>query len=244
MSVVPSCSGVVVPVTVWIVVMGRLRGHAITLLLAAAALGCASLRGPKLVDAATLEPTLLLDLRYASANNFVGEPIDGYEAARCLLSEPAARALGAAQADLAGSGLGLVVWDCYRPQRAVDHFVRWSLAPPDPALAERHFPNVAKGELIAQGYIAPRSGHSRASTVDVGLVRLADGVRLDMGTPFDFFDPRSAVGAPVPESARANRARLADAMERHGFAAYPPEWWHFTLAKEPYPDRYFDLPVR
>jgi D-alanyl-D-alanine dipeptidase len=235
---------VVVPVTVWMVVMGRLRGHAITALLASAALACASGRSPQLVDAGALTPTLLLDLRYANANNFVGEPIDGYEAARCLLSEPAARALSAVQADLARVHLGLVVWDCYRPQRAVDQFLRWTLAPADPVLAARYFPNVAKSELIAQGYIAQRSGHSRASSVDVGLVQLAGGALLDLGTPFDFFDPRSAVDAHVPEPARANRARLAEAMERHGFVAYPPEWWHFTLAQEPYPDRYFDLPVR
>jgi len=244
MSVVPSRSGVVVPVTVWIVVMGRLRGHAITLVLAAAGLGCATAPTPKLVDAGALTPTLLVDIRYAGPNNFVGAPIDGYDAPRCLLSEPAAQALGAVQEDVATVDLGLVVWDCYRPQRAVDQFLAWSLGPPDPVLAARYFPNVAKRDLVPQGYIAARSGHSRASTVDVGLVHLEDGVPLDMGTSFDFFDPRSGENGPVPEPARANRARLRDAMERHGFVAYAPEWWHFTLAREPYPDRYFDLPVR
>jgi D-alanyl-D-alanine dipeptidase len=93
-------------------------------------------------------------------------------------------------------------------------------------------------------YIAARSGHSRASTVDVGLVRLADGASLELGTPFDFFDPRSHVDAAVPPPARANRVRLSEAMQRHGFAPYAPEWWHFTLAEEPYPDSYFDVPVR
>jgi D-alanyl-D-alanine dipeptidase len=226
------------------VVMRRLRGHAITALLASAALACASGRAPQLVDAGALTPTLQLDLRYATANNFVGAPIDGYEAPRCLLSEPAARALGAVQAELARVDLGLVVWDCYRPQRAVDQFLRWTLAPADPLLAARYFPRVAKHELVEKGYIAARSGHSRASSVDVGLVQLEGGALLDLGTPFDFFDPRSAVDARVPEPARANRARLREAMERHGFAAYPPEWWHFTLRHEPYPDSYFDLLVR
>ncbi|MGH7287779.1 MAG: M15 family metallopeptidase, partial [Myxococcota bacterium] len=134
--------------------------------------------------------------------------------------------------------------DCYRPQRAVDQFLRWTLAPADPLLAARYFPHVAKHELVEKGYIAARSGHSRASSVDVGLVELGGGALLDLGTPFDFFDPRSAVDARVPEAARANRARLREAMEHHGFAAYPPEWWHFTLRHEPYPDSYFDLPVR
>ena len=119
--------------------------------------------------------------------------IDGYEAARCLLSEPAARALAAVQADLAAAGLGLLVFDCYRPQRAVDHFVRWSAEPADPALAARHHPNVPKGELIARGYIAPRSGHSRGEHRRRRPVRLGDGEALDLGTPFDFFDARSHV---------------------------------------------------
>jgi D-alanyl-D-alanine dipeptidase len=228
------------------IVMARLRGHPITALAAAAALACAT-RGPAapaLVDARAFAPTLALDLRYATAENFVGARVDGYEAARCLLSEPAARALATVQEDLAQGGLGLVVFDCYRPQRAVDHFVRWSQEPADPALAARHHPNVPKHELLARGYVAARSGHSRASTVDVGLVRLADGVLLDLGTAFDFFDPLSHVDAEVPEPARANRTRLSAAMQRHGFAPYAPEWWHFTLAAEPYLDSYFDTPVR
>jgi D-alanyl-D-alanine dipeptidase len=227
-------------------VMARLRGHPITALAAAAALACATggPGEPVLVDATAFAPMLALDLRYATANNFVGARVDGYEAARCLLSEPAARALSAAQADLAGAGLGLVVFDCYRPQRAVDHFVRWSREPADPALAARHHPNVPKPELFARGYVAARSGHSRASTVDVGLIRLADGVPLELGTPFDFFDPLSHVDAAMPEPARANRTLLRETMKRHGFAPYAPEWWHFTLVDEPYPDSYFDQPVR
>lgn len=216
------------------------------MLAVAAALACATggPGEPVLVDATAFAPTLALDLRYASANNFVGARVDGYEAARCLLSEPAARALSAAQAELAGAGLGLVVFDCYRPQRAVDHFVRWSREPADPALAARHHPNVPKPELFARGYVAARSGHSRASTVDVGLIRLADGAPLELGTRFDFFDPLSHVDAAVPEPARANRTLLRETMQRHGFAPYAPEWWHFTLRDEPYPDSYFDRPVR
>jgi D-alanyl-D-alanine dipeptidase len=197
-----------------------------------------------LVDAKAFAPSLALDLRYATTDNFVGARIDGYEAARCLLAEPAARALAAVQADLAADGLGLVAYDCYRPQRAVDHFVRWTREPADPGSKARHHPRVAKEALIREGYIAPRSGHSRGSTLDVGLVRLSDGAALDLGTPFDFFDPLAHVDAPVPEPARTHRARLRAAMERRGFIPYPPEWWHFTLADEPYPDAYFDAPVR
>jgi D-alanyl-D-alanine dipeptidase len=225
-------------------VMRRLRRHRITGLALAGALACAHApQEPRLVDAASFVEGLALDLRYAGADNFVGAPVDGYERAICLLSEPAARALARVQADLVASGLGLVVFDCYRPQRAVDHFVRWSREPAEPWAAARHHPRVPKQELFARGYIAERSGHSRGSTVDVGLVR---GVQLlDFGTPFDFFDPLSHGDATgISETARENRALLRAAMERRGFRPYPAEWWHFTLAGEPWPDRYFDVPVR
>ena len=187
-----------------------------------------------------------MDLRYATANNFVGAKVDGYGAARCLLSEPAARALAAVQADLAAGGLGLVVFDCYRPQRAVDHFVRWSREPEDPASAARHHPRVPKHALFEAGYIAARSGHSRGSTVDVTLARSCGEhvVPLDMGSAFDFFDPRSHYSSDqVTSEQRENRRQLRALMERHGFRGFEPEWWHFTLNDEPYPDRYFDVPI-
>jgi D-alanyl-D-alanine dipeptidase len=196
------------------------------------------------VSLADLDATIALDLRYATPDNFVGEPVDGYEAAKCLLTRPAARALARVQADLRAEGLGLRVFDCYRPQRAVDHFVRWSRAPDDPATRARHYPRVAKLELFARGYIAERSGHSRGSSVDLTLVD-GDGRELDLGTPFDFFDPRAAGDSTdVPETARASRAKLRTAMERRRFRPYAAEWWHFTLAGEPYPDTYFEVPVR
>ena len=190
-------------------------------------------------------PSIVRDLRYAGAGNFLGRPVDGYRAPRCLLTPVAAAALARVQRDLAPTGLGLVVFDCYRPQRAVDDFVRWA-ADPDETTRTRYYPNVPKSELFAQGYIAERSSHSRGSTVDVGLLRR--GARpselVDMGTPFDFFDPRSHTASrEVTESQRANRLRLRDAMERRGFRNYPKEWWHYTLADEPYPDDYFDDPV-
>lgn len=185
-------------------------------------------------------------MRYASADNFVGVRIDGYRAARCWLSLPAAHALARVEDDVAQAGLTLVVFDCYRPQRAVDHFLRWAADTADQRTKATYYPFVSKGELFSQGYVAARSGHSRGSTVDVTLARV-DGermARLDMGTPFDFFDPRShASSREVTAEQQANRQRLRAVMERHGFRSYEPEWWHFTLADEPYPDRYFDVPV-
>jgi len=212
------------------------------------ALGCAAATPqqdtPDFVAIAQVDPGIAQDIRYAGAVNFVGAPIDGYERPVCLLTRPAAQALAAVQQDLRAEGLGLRVYDCYRPQRAVDHFVRWAADPSDQRTRETFYPRVAKQELIARGYIAERSGHSRGSTVDVTLVG-ADGAPLEMGTPFDLFDERSHTGSlAVPAEARANRERLRAAMERRGFRNLAVEWWHYTLADEPYPDRVFDVPVR
>jgi D-alanyl-D-alanine dipeptidase len=214
--------------------------------LGAALLACAS--APRLpadfVSLGDVDATIALDLRYATANNFTGARVPGYDAAKCLLTRPAAEALQGVQADLRGAGFGLRVFDCYRPQRAVDAFVRWSRAKDDAATKAQHYPNVAKDQLLAAGYIAERSGHSRGSTVDLGLA-YAPGRALELGTPCDFFVPRAAgASGAVPAAARILRARLRAAMERRGFQAYAPEWWHFTLAGEPYPETAFDAPVR
>jgi D-alanyl-D-alanine dipeptidase len=205
------------------------------------ALGCA---GPALVPLAHVDPSILQDMRYAGAHNFVGSSIDGYESPTCWLSRPAARALAAAQAELRGRGLGLLVFDCYRPQRAVDHFVRWAADPGDERTKAEYYPRVAKSDLFRLGYIAARSGHSRGSTVDVTLVGDA-ALPLDMGTPFDLFDARSHTdSAEVGAVQRRNRSLLREVMERHGFENLPQEWWHYTLAEEPYPETYLDVPVR
>src|SRR6516165_4810847 len=186
------------------------------------------------VDAAAMVEGLVIDMRYFGGNNFVGERIDGYERPRCLLSGPAANALAAVERDLAARGLGLKVFDCYRPQR-IDDVKR----------KREFYPDVDKRDLFKEGYISDRSGHSRGSTVDLTLVRRADGRELDMGSPFDFLSPKSwPSDRSVSEEAQQNRALLAAAMRRGGFRPYDKEWWHFTLNNEPFPDTYFDFPVR
>jgi D-alanyl-D-alanine dipeptidase len=204
--------------------------------------------GQDFVDVRSLDPSIAADMRYAGSENFVGEPIDGYEAPRCLLSRVAAEALVEVQSILRDDGFGLLVFDCYRPQRGVDHFVRWAKDTADLRTKAEYYPNVRKSRLFEDGYIASRSGHSRASTVDLTMVRRRpdDSVEaLDMGTPFDFFDPRSHTESPdVTPEQRVNRLRLRDAMEEGGFRNYSAEWWHYTMRDEPYPDEYFDRPIR
>jgi len=206
------------------------------------------------VDAATIVPGLIAEMRYAGSHNFVGRPIDGYEAPRCLLTRAAAAALAEVARDLAPRGLVIKVFDCYRPTRAVENFVRWARDLKDQKAKAEFYPDVDKRTLFRDGYIASRSGHSRGSPMDLTLAR-ADGTKLDipeadipeldMGTPFDFFSPKSwPADATVGSAARANRALLAAAMRRRGFRPYDREWWHFTLSHEPFPQTYFDFPVR
>ena len=188
---------------------------------------------PGFVDAAAVVDGLVVDMRYFGDNNFVGQRIDGYERPRCLLSVPAANALAAIERDLAANGLGLKVFDCYRPQRAVAHFVRWAQRIDDLKHKREFYPDVDKRDLFKDGYISDRSGHSRGSTLDLTLVRRADGRELDMGSPFDFFSPKSwPSDRSVSGEAQKNRARLAGAMTRGGFRPYDKEWWHFTLVED------------
>jgi D-alanyl-D-alanine dipeptidase len=202
-------------------------------------------RPPSFVDASTVVPNLVVEMRYLGSNNFVGRPIDGYEKPICYLTREAAAALAEVARDLEKQGLAIKAYDCYRPVRAVAHFARWARNLRDVARKADYYPQVDKTNLFRDGYIAARSGHSRGSTMDIGLVTRADGRDLDMGTPFDFFSPRSAPGdKTVSPQAQANRKLLADAMRRRGFMPYNKEWWHFTLRREPYPDTYFDFPVR
>jgi len=191
-------------------------------------------------------PELRTDLRYRLADNFVGAIVDGYSGARAILTQQAALALGLAQAELRSQGLGVLIFDAYRPQRAVNHFARWAKDLSDTAMKQRYYPEVEKTELFSQGYIAARSGHSRGSTVDLTLVSLTPPFQqLDMGTVFDFFSPSSwldAIGLTATQE--QNRALLQRTMKKYGFTPYAKEWWHFTLQPEPFPDTYFDFEIR
>ena len=185
------------------------------------------------------------DVRYAGSDNFVGEPIDGYQKARIILTRQAATALAAVEKDLALSGLALKIFDGYRPQRAVDDFRRWAADPQDLRQKARYYPDLDKPALFRDGYITQHSGHSRGSTVDLTLVKAQSGEELDMGSPFDFFGPISHHGtALVTVQQTRNRETLRQAMLRHGFEPYSAEWWHYTLKAEPFPTTYFDFPVQ
>ncbi len=199
---------------------------------------------PGFVDLAQAVPGIALDLRYSGSHNFVGVPIDGYGKARALLSHLAATALAKAQEELRPFGFGLKVFDAYRPQRAVDHFVRWSRDPADQKMKAEFYPKVDKSKLFELGYIAEKSGHSRGSTVDLTLIVSADGSELDMGSSYDLFDPVSwPDSAVVSPEQRAHRLLLREVMLRAGFRPYEQEWWHFTLEGEPFPETYFDFPI-
>jgi zinc D-Ala-D-Ala dipeptidase len=200
-------------------------------------------RPASFIDAATVVPGLVVEMRYAGENNFVGRSIDGYEKPVCLLTRQAAHALAEVAHDLAPRGLKLKAFDCYRPKRAVAHFLRWAHAIDDLKNKSDYYPEMEKRHLFTDGYVSSRSGHSRGSTIDLTLVG-AEG-ELDMGTPFDFLSPRSNTSNPtVSAQAHKNRMLLASAMSKRGFRPYAKEWWHFTLRREPFPETYFDFLVR
>ena len=222
-----------------------MRALLVVLALAACTTADAQTRGAGFVNAADVVRGLVVEMRYAGAHNFVGRPIAGYEAPVCLLTRETAEALASVQRELAPSGRGLKVYDCYRPTRAVADFAVWARDPNDQRMRAEFYPNVDKSQLFAQGYIAERSGHSRGSTVDLTLVDLATGAEIDMGTPYDLFDPRSwPSDTSVSAVAQANRQALQSIMVAHGFRPLREEWWHFTLVGEPHPETYFDFPVR
>jgi D-alanyl-D-alanine dipeptidase len=206
-----------------------------------------------------VDPTIVQDIRYAGSHNFVGRPIKGYLAAECILSEPAAHALKAVQGNLAAKNLSLIVWDCYRPKRAVDDFLRWSRDPGRGEMKTEFYPRTDKQSLFALGYLAARSAHSRGSTVDLGIVpsafampaqpgappslkpctapkgeRFEDGT-IDFGTGYDCLDVLGTTSNPrVGAVALGNRQMLKATMREAGFRSYFREWWHFELANEPF----------
>ena len=214
-----------------------------------------------------VEPAIVQDMRYAGPHNFVGRPIKGYLAPECILSEPAAKALRAVQTKLAEKKLSLIVWDCYRPKRAVADFLQWSKDPTHSEMKAEFYPNTDKDRLFALGYLATRSAHSRGSTVDLGIVsavvssapkpdsalslkactlpkgeRFEDGA-IDFGTGYDCLDDlASTANAAAGEVALYNRQMLKSAMQAAGFRPYAKEWWHFELIDEPFHDG-FDFEV-
>lgn len=196
------------------------------------------------VNAATIVPGLAVEMRYAGSHNFVGRPIRGYDAPVCWLTRQAAQALAQVQADLGRFGLGLKVYDCYRPTRAVADFAAWARDLNDQAHKAEFYPTVDKSQLFQLGYIAERSGHSRGATMDLTVVDRTTGAELDMGSPFDLFDTKSWPESNAVNAAqRANRLMLQSVMRARGFNSLPQEWWHFTLTREPHPQTYYDFPV-
>ncbi len=184
------------------------------------------------------------DAKYATWDNFTGTPVEGYEVNRIVGSYALADALLEAKRRAAALGFGLLLWDGYRPQRAVNRFLEWSAQPEDGRMKERFYPNIDRAEMFSNGYVAPRSGHSRGSAVDLTLYRLDTGEVAAMGGGHDLMDERSHHGATGVSGAEAeNRRSLCSIMEASGFARYQQEWWHYVLSDEPYPDTYFDFPI-
>ncbi len=218
-----------------------------------------------------IAPSILQDIRYATANNFIGRPIKGYLAPHCILTRQAAKQLSLVQKELLQDGYSLKVYDCYRPAQAVNDFVSWSKNPNDTKMKQEYYPNVPKSQLFKQGYISSKSAHSRGSTVDLTVAKLPvkqqdlsqrpalapcftndhkqihDHVlnsEMDMGTGFDCLDRKSNDNdKTLSLTAMHNRELLRAAMVKHGFKPYYKEWWHYTLKHEPYPQRKFNFPV-
>lgn len=189
-------------------------------------------------------PSIKVELRYFGCNNFVGAPIEGYQRNVAILSEPAANALKHVQDELMPYNLSVMIYDSYRPQQAVNHFIKWAKDFNDTICKQEFYPEVAKRNLFKEEYIASRSGHSRGSTLDVTLVDASSCEPLDMGSCFDFFGKASWVSnTNLTAQQRANRMLLQTIMRKHGFRNYSKEWWHFTLLGEPYPKTYFDFEV-
>jgi D-alanyl-D-alanine dipeptidase len=191
-----------------------------------------------------LVPGVRWDAKYATWDNFTGKPVDGYLANRIVGSMALCSGLERARDDAASLGFGLLLWDGYRPQRAVDNFLRWSECSEDGQRKPRHYPNIDRTEMFEKGYVAARSGHSRGSTVDLTLYHLATGELAAMGGHHDLMDPISHHGAGgITEVEARNRRDLCSIMEDCGFRPYACEWWHYTLEDEPYPDTYFDFAI-
>lgn len=189
-------------------------------------------------------PGVRWDAKYATWDNFTGKPVDGYRLNRIVGTTALCTALAHARRAAAAAGFGLLLWDGYRPQRAVDSFLRWSGQPEDGRTKLRHYPNIERAAIVAEGYVAARSGHSRGSTIDLTLFRLRGGELVQMGGGYDLMDAVSHHGATaITAEQAANREQLRAIMASCGFDSYAREWWHYTLSDEPYPETYFDFPI-
>ena len=199
------------------------------------------------VDVASLIPSVQIQMAYVGQHNFVGTRVDGYQANKCYLQQNAAQALVKVQQAALAQGYSLWIFDCYRPQRAVNHFMRWAADLTDTRTKAQYYPNLGKDQLVGE-YIAEKSGHSRGSTIDLTLAKQDEQGTwrpIDMGSPFDMFDPVSNVGAAgISPRQTANRQLLQDLMHAAGFKVYSMEWWHFTHQPPAYTDTYFDFVVR
>lgn len=189
-------------------------------------------------------PGIRWDAKYATWDNFTGKPVDGYLANRIVGTRALCVALERARDTAASRGFGLLIWDGYRPQRAVDCFLRWSTQPEDGRTKARHYPNFDRAQMFELGYIARKSGHSRGGAVDLTLFQLATGELAPMGGDHDLMDSISHHGARgLTRVEGRSRQDLCSVMETSGFCRYDCEWWHYTLRDEPYPDTYFDVPI-
>jgi len=196
----------------------------------------------------SIAPTIQQDIRYATHNNFIGKPLPGYEQQICILTLPTAKALVKIQNELRAKGLGLKVFDGYRPQMTVNEFIRWSKDKYDQKMKSQYYPDVDKADFFKLNYVMAKSGHTRGSTVDLTIINLKTNQELDMGTAFDFMDELShPFNINVTAEQYQNRQLLNQIMSKNGFIPLKnqdTEWWHFTLKNEPYPDTYFDFIIK
>lgn len=191
-----------------------------------------------------LIPDIVLEMRYTGENNFLGVPVEGYKSPVAILSRPAALALAKVQMELKDSGYCLKIFDAYRPQRAVDHFISWARNPADTLKKAEFYPEVDKKDLFSLGYISTRSGHSRGSTIDLTIVEDSIGKEVDMGGSYDLFGEVSHHGfSQITPEQKKNRNLLKRVMMKYGFQPYSQEWWHYTYQPEPFPNTYFDFIV-
>ena len=189
-------------------------------------------------------PDAILEIRYYSTFNFIGERITGYEAPVALMTREAAEALKSVSDEMLEKGYRLRIFDAYRPQMAVDHFMKWAVDMQDIRMKSLFYPDINKEEIIPGGFVAAHSGHSRGSTVDLTLFDMHTQKDLDMGGPFDFFGELSYPDySGITKAQHENRMLLRSVMIRHGFRPLSTEWWHFTLENEPFPDTYFTFPI-